>query len=95
MPPDQSVTGEVVPEVDLLDRRLGYVLMIVNIAGALLALGCTILVMDKLSGGQLERDFGQWREAYKQRQAQRAEYAQSLRRVEYETWRALREANDV
>ena len=84
-----------VEEVDLLDRRLGYVLAVVNIAGALLALGCSVLIIDKLTGGRLERDFEQWREAYRQRQVKRAEYAQSLRRVEFETWRALREANDV
>ena len=83
-----------VEEVDLLDRRLGYVLAFVNIAGALLALGCTVLVIDKLSGGQLERNFAQWRDAWKQRQARQAEYAHSLKRVEFEAWRALREAND-
>ena len=84
-----------VEEVDLLDRRLGYVLAVVNIAGALLALGCSVLIIDKLTGGRLERDFEQWREAYRQRQVKRAEYAHSLKRVEFEAWRALREANDV
>jgi hypothetical protein len=48
-----------------------------------------------MTGGQLKRDFEQRRDAWKQRQVKRAEYAQSLRRVEFETWRALREANDV
>lgn len=83
-----------VQEVDVLDRRLGYVLALVNIAGAILALGYFIVAIDEMTGGQLKRDFEQRKEAWKNAQAKRAEYAQSLKRVEFETWRALREAND-
>jgi hypothetical protein len=86
---------EVVTEVDLLDRRLGYVLALVNIAGALLALGYFVVAIDEMTGGQLRRDFDQRLEAFKKARARRAEYAQSLKRVEFEAWRALREANDV
>ena len=88
MPPDIVVD-------DPLDRRLNYVLMVVNIAGALLALGYFLVAIDEMTGGSLKRDFEQRRETWKATQVKRAEYAQSLKRVEFEAWRALREANDV
>ena len=81
-------------EVDVLEKRLGYVLVLVNIVGALLALGYMVVVIDEMTGGSLRREWDRRKEVYKRAQARRAEYAQSLKRVEFETWRALREAND-
>lgn len=82
-------------EADLLEKRLGYVLVLVNIAGALLALGYMAVAIDEMTGGSLKREWERRKAAWKAAQVKRAEYAQSLKRVEYETWRALREANDV
>jgi hypothetical protein len=89
-----SETDEV-ETTDLLDRRLGYVLTGLNIAYVVVGIVGTIVLIDGMTGGQLRRDFDQRVEAFKKARARGAEYAQSLKRVEFETWRALREANDV
>ena len=81
-------------EADMLEKRLGYILVLVNIAGALLALGYMIVAIDEMTGGQLQREWDRRKQVWKRARLKRAEYAQSLKRVEFETWRALREAND-
>lgn len=84
-----------IEEADLLEKRLNYVLVLVNIAGAILALGYMAVAIDEMTGGSLKREWERRLEAWRKARAKQAEYAQSLKRVEFETWRALREANDV
>jgi len=78
---------------DVLDRRLGYVLTLVNIAGALLALGYMVVAIDEMTGGSLRREWDRRYESWKKARERSAEYARSLRRVEFEAWRALQEAD--
>ena len=80
--------------VDLLDRRLGHILTLVNIAGALLALGYMVVAIDEMTGGQLKREYERRRDTYRQMRQARAEYLRSLRRVEFEVWRTFREADN-
>ena len=83
-----------VEEADLLDRRLGYVLTSLNILGAVLALGYMVVAVDEMTGGALRREWDRRLEAWKKARVRSTEYARSLRRVEFEAWRALQEAND-
>ena len=86
--------GTEVEEADLLDRRLGYVLTSVNILAALLGIGYMVMAVDEMTGGALRREWDRRLEAWKKARARSTEYARSLRRVEFEAWRALQEADE-
>ena len=74
---------------DALDRRLGYVLTALNIAGAVLVLVYMVQVLDETSGGALKRRWETWREAQKHKVRTRAEYDMSVRRLQFEAWSAI------
>ena len=81
---DRHLAGD-----DALDRRLGYVLTALNIAGAVLVLVYMVQVLDETSGGALKRRWETWREAQKHKVRTRAEYDMSVRRLQFEAWSAI------
>jgi predicted YcjX-like family ATPase len=78
---------------DALDRRLGYVLTALNIAGAILVLVYMVQVLDETSGGTLKRWYETWREREKHRVKKQQEYDMSVKRLQFEAWSALRDAS--
>ena len=78
---------------DALDRRLGYVLTALNIAGAVLVLVYMVQVLDETSGGALKRRWEAWREREKHRVKAQTEYDMSVKRLQFEAWSALRDAS--
>jgi predicted YcjX-like family ATPase len=80
---------------DALDRRLGYVLTALNIAGAVLVLVYMVQVLDETSGGALKRRWEAWREREKHRVKAQTEYDMSVKRLQFEAWSALRDATEA
>jgi predicted YcjX-like family ATPase len=85
---DRHLAGD-----DALDRRLGYVLTALNIAGAVLVLVYMVQVLDETSGGALKRRWEAWREREKHRVKAQTEYDMSVKRLQFEAWSALRDAS--
>ena len=85
---DRHLAGD-----DALDRRLGYVLTALNIAGAVLVLVYMVQVLDETSGGALKRRYETWREREKHRIKAQTEYDMSVKRLQFEAWSALRDAS--
>ena len=85
---DRHLAGD-----DALDRRLGYVLTALNIAGAVLVLVYMVQVLDETSGGALKRRWETWREARKHKVKKQQEYDMSVRRLQFEAWSAIQDAS--
>ena len=75
---DRHLAGD-----DALDRRLGYVLTALNIAGAVLVLVYMVQVLDETSGGALKRRWEAWREREKHRVKAHTEYDMSVMRLQF------------
>ena len=81
-------------EDDELDRRLGYVLTGLNIAYVVVGIVGTIVLIDKMTGGSLQREWERRLDTFKQARKAAKEYALQVRRMHFEAWRTLQEAND-
>jgi len=76
---------------DVLDRRLNYVLTTINIAGALLGIAATIMVIDEVTGHSLRQRWERFCEQIREERRQRLEYDTAVKRLQFEAWLALQE----